>query len=109
MCDVIAETLFSVRLHSCKKQLRKRFLKNITSSPEYEDSVYECQKNFSEENTDSDIEELNDLIGNLHPYCCKPEKVASKSSRSDSDTNDKESSEEENISPNSVEINWAEH
>ena len=64
---------------------------------------------FSEENTDSDIEELNDLIGNLHPYCCKPEKVASKSSRSDSDTNDKESSEEENISPNSVEINWAEH
>ena len=75
MCDVIAETLFSVRLHSCKKQLRKRFLKNITSSPEYEDSVYECQKNFSEENTDSDIEELNDLIGNLHPYCCKPEKV----------------------------------
>ena len=79
------------------------------SSPEYEDSVYECQKNFSEENTDSDIEELNDLIGNLLSYCCKPEKVASKSSRSDSDTNDKGSREEENISPNSVEINWAEH
>ena len=48
------------------------------SSPEYEDNVYESQENFFEENTNSDIDELNDLthsfpmrtnglIGNLHP------------------------------------------
>ena len=38
-------------------------------SPEYEDNVYESQENFFEENTDSDIDELNDLIDNLHPFC----------------------------------------
>ena len=68
LCDVIAETLFSVRFHSCEKQLRKKILKNNMSSSEYEDNVYESQENFFKENTDSDINELNDLIGNLHPY-----------------------------------------
>ena len=86
MCDVIAEILFSVRFHSCKKELRK---KNM-SSPEYKDNVYETQENLFAENTDSDIDELNDLIGNLHPYCYEPEK-------------------EENVSLNNAEINRAGH
>ena len=105
MWDVIAETLFSVRFHSCKKQLRKKILKNNTSSPGYEDNVYKSQENFFEENTDSDIGELNDLIGNLHPYCYEPEKDAIESSGSDSDINEDESSEEGNVSPNNAEIN----
>ena len=68
MCDVIAETLFSVCFHSSKKQLRKKILKNNMSSPGYEDNVYDSEENFFEENTDSDIDELRDLIGNLHPH-----------------------------------------
>ena len=38
------------------------------SSPGYEDNVYDSEENFFEENTDSDIDELRDLIGNLHPH-----------------------------------------
>ena len=63
----------------------------------------------TEEKTGSDIDELNDLIGNLHPYCYELEKDASESSGSNSDTNEEESSEEENVSRNNVEINRAEH
>ena len=74
MCHAIAETIFSVRFHSCRKQLKKKIL-NI--SPKYEDNVNKSQENFFEENTDSDINKLNDLIGNLHPYCYEPEKDAS--------------------------------
>ena len=59
VCDVIAETLFSVRFHSCKKQLREKILKNNMSLPEYQDNVYESQKNFFEENSDLDMDELN--------------------------------------------------
>ena len=99
MCDVIAETLFSVRFHSCKKQLRMKILKNKMSSPEYEENVYESQKNFFVENIDSDVDELNDLIGNLHPYCYEHEKDASESSGRNSDINEDESSEEEYVSP----------
>ena len=109
MFDVIVETLFCVRFQPFKKQLRKKILKNNMRSPEYEDNVYESQENFFEENTDSDIDELNDLIGNLHPFCYEPEKETSKSSGSNSATNEKESSKEENISPNNVEINSAGH
>ena len=47
------------------------------SFPKYKDSMYESQKNFFEESTGLDINKLNDLIGNLHPYCYKPEKDAS--------------------------------
>ena len=79
------------------------------SSPEYEDNMYESQENFFEENTDSDIDKLNDLIGNQHPYWYKPEKDASESGGSDSDTNEDESSEEENVSPNNVEITRVGH
>ena len=79
------------------------------SSSEYEDHVYESQENFFEENTDSDIDELNDLIGNLHPYCYEPKKDASESSGSDSDRKEDEYSEEENISPNNTEIKRAGH
>ena len=74
MCDVIAETLFSV--------------KSNMSSSGYEDHVYESQENLFEENTDSDIDKLNDLIGNVHLYCYEPEKDANESSGSDSDTNE---------------------
>ena len=52
------------------------------SSSVDEDNVYENQENVFEENIDSDIHKLNDLIGNLHPYCY-----------------------EENVSPKIVEIN----
>ena len=55
------------------------------------------------------IDELNDLIGNLHPYCCESEKNASESSGSDSDTNEDKSKEEDNVSPNNAEINEAGH
>ena len=74
------------------------------SSPEYEDYVYESQENFFEENTVSDIDGLNDLIYNQHPYCYEPEKDASESSGSYSDTNGNASSEKENVSPNNTEI-----
>ena len=109
MCDVIAETLFSVRFHSCKKTVEKENFEKQLSSPEYGDNMYESQENFFEENTDSDIGELNDLIGNLHPYCYEPEKDAIESSGSDSDTNEDESSEEGNVSPNNAEINRTGH
>ena len=82
--------------------MRKK--KNI-SFAEYEDNLYESQENFFEENTDSDTDELNDLIGNLYLYCNEPEKDTSESSGSDSDINEDESSEEENVSLNNVEIN----
>ena len=85
MCDVIAETIFFVRFHSCRRQLRKKILRNIF--PEYEDNVYKSQENFFEENTDLDINKLNDLIGNLYPYCYEPEKDASETSGSDNDAN----------------------
>ena len=58
------------------------------SSPEYEDNMYESQENSFEENTDLDIDKLNHLIGNLHLYFCEPEKDASESSGSNSDTNE---------------------
>ena len=73
MCDVVAETIFSVRFHSCRRQLRKKILNN-NFFPEYDDNVYKSQENSFEENTDLDINKLNDLIGNLHPYCYEPEK-----------------------------------
>ena len=62
-----------------------------------------------EENTDSDIDELSDLNGNLHPHCYEPEKVEREPSGSDSDTNDDESSKEEKVSPKNAEINRAGH
>ena len=102
MCHVIAETIFSVHFQSCRKQLKKKILNNI--SPKYEDHVNKSQENFFEENTDSDINKLNDLIGNLHPYCYETEKDASKTKGSDNDANQDESSEEENVSPNNAEI-----
>ena len=92
MSDVIAETLYSVHFHLCKKQLRKKIEKQH-SSPEYEDNMYENQENFFDENTDWDIDKLNDVIGNLHLYCYESEKDASESSGSSSDTNEDESSE----------------
>ena len=79
------------------------------SSPVYGGNVYESQEHFFEENTDSDIDELNDLISNLLPYCCEPEKDVRESSGSDSVTNEDDSSEEENVSSNNVKINTAEH
>ena len=103
MCDVIAETIFSVRFHSCRRQLRKKILNN-NIFPEYEDNVYKSQENFFEENTDLDIKKLNDLIGNLHPYYYEPEKDASETSGSDNDANQDESGEEENVSPNNAVI-----
>ena len=63
--------------------------------------------NFIEENTNLDIDELNDFIGNLHLYCYEPEKDASELSRSNSDTNEYESSKEEKVSRNNTEINIA--
>ena len=36
--------------------------------------MYENQENFFDENTDSDINKLNDVIGNLHLYCYESEK-----------------------------------
>ena len=78
------------------------------SSPDYEDNVYQSQENLFEENTDSDINELNDLTGNLHPYCYEPEKDASESSGSNSDKNEDESNEE-NVSPNNADINRTGH
>ena len=80
-----------------------KILKNKISSPEYEENVYESQKNFFVGNTNSDINELNDLIGNLHLCCYGPEKDASESSGSDSEIKEDESSEEEYVSPNNVE------
>ena len=71
--------------------------------------MYESRENFFEENTDSDIDERNGLIGNLHPYCCDPEKDKNESCGSDSDTNEDESIEEENVSPNNAEINRSGH
>ena len=73
MCDVVAETIFSVRFHSCRRQLRKKILNN-NFFPDYDDNVYKSQENSFEENTDLDINKLNDLIGNLHPYCYESEK-----------------------------------
>ena len=61
------------------------------------------------ENTDSDIDRLNDLIRNLHPYCYEPKKDASELSGSNIDTNEDESSEEESVSPNNAKINRAGH
>ena len=78
------------------------------SSLKYE-GTYEIQRNFFEENTDMDINKLNDLVGNKHLYCYVPEKDAHESSRSNSDTNEDESSKEENISPNNAKINSAGH
>ena len=66
-------------------------------------------KKIFEKNTDSDIDKLSDLIGNLHLYCYELEEDASESSGSDSDTNKDESREEENVSPNNVKINKAGH
>ena len=40
---------------------------------------------YMNENTDFNINELNDIIGNLHPYCYEPEKDASESSASNED------------------------
>ena len=108
MYDVNIETLFSACFHSCKKQLTEKILKNNMSSLKYEDK-YEIQRNFFEENTDMDINKLNDLVGNKHLYCYVPEKDAHESSRSNSDTNEDESSKEENISPNNAKINSAGH
>ena len=108
MNDVNIETLFSACFHSCKKQLTEKILKNNMSSLKYEDT-YEIQRNFFEENTDMDINKLNDLVGNKHLYCYVPEKDAHESSRSNSDTNEDESSKEENISPNNAKINSAGH
>ena len=50
-------------------------------SLEYEDNMRESQENLFEESTDSDIDEINDLIGNLHPYCYEPKKDAIESSK----------------------------
>ena len=108
MYDVNIETLFSACFHSCKKQLTEKILKNNMSSLKYEDT-YEIQRNFFEESTDMDINKLNDLVGNKHLYCYVPEKDAHESSRSNSDTNEDESSKEENISPNNAKINSAGH
>ena len=105
--DVISETLFSVRFHSCKKQLRKKISKNNMSSSGYENKVYGSKKNFFEEDNDSDMDELSDLIGNLDPCCYEPEQDTSELSGSNSDTNEDESSE--NVSPNNVKINRAGH
>ena len=58
------------------------------SSTEYEENLFESQESFVVENTDTDIDELIDLISNLHLYCYEPEKDASESSTSDSDTNE---------------------
>ena len=44
-----------------------------------------------EENTDLDINELSDLIGNLHLHCYDTEKDARECSGSDSDANEDES------------------
>ena len=86
MCDVSVETLFSVSFHSCKKKLSQKFLKNNMSSPEYEGNVYKSWKTFFAENTDSDVDKLNDLIGDLLPYCYDPEKDAIESSGNNSVT-----------------------
>ena len=43
--------------------------RKTTFFAEYEENLYESQENSFEKNTDSDIDELNYLIGNLHPYC----------------------------------------
>ena len=86
--------------------MRKTILNN-NISPEYEDNVYKSRENFFEENTDSDINKKNHLIGNLHPYCYEPEKDVSGTSGSDNDTDQDESSEEENVSPNNAEIRAA--
>ena len=56
MCDVIVE-IFYVRFHSCKKAVEKKNLKNKISLPEYEDNVYESQKNSLKKTVDMD--ELN--------------------------------------------------
>ena len=37
--------------------------------------MFESEENSFEGHTDSDIDELSDLIGNLHQYCYEPEKV----------------------------------
>ena len=54
MCDVIAETLFSVRFHSCKKQLWKKILRNNM----YEDNMYQSQEKLFDKSFDSDISKL---------------------------------------------------
>ena len=66
-------------------------------------------KEISLKKTDTDINKLNDLVGNKHLYCYVPQKDARESSRSNSDTNEDESSKEENISPNNAKINSAGH
>ena len=66
--------------------MRKKILNN-NIFPEYEGSVYKSQKNFFEGNTDLHINNFNDLIGNLHPYCYEPEKDASETTGSDNDAN----------------------
>ena len=71
--------------------------------------MFESEENSFEGHTDSDIDELSDLIGNLHQYCYEPEKDASESSGSDNDKNEDESSEGESVPPNNVEINRAGH
>ena len=77
------------------------------SSPEYDGNVYESQENFFEENTDSDIDELNDLIGNLHPYCHEPEKDAS--DQVEATVTQMKMREEEIVSPNNAEVKKAGH
>ena len=47
------------------------------SSPKCEDNVYEGQENFFEKNTDSDINKLKKLTGNLNPYCYEPKRKCS--------------------------------
>ena len=71
--------------------------------------MFKSEENSFEGHTDSDIDELIDLIGNLHQYCYEPEKDASESSGSGNDKNEDESSEGENVPPNNVGINRAGH
>jgi len=44
------------------------------SSSECESQESCNEEILNEENTDSDIEEINDLISNFQPYCFEPEK-----------------------------------
>ena len=78
-----------------------------SSECESQESYYEEISN--EENTDSDTEEINDLISNFLPYCFEPEKESSSGSDTEesSENNDDDSSDDE-LSPNS-EIKRAGH
>ena len=83
---MLKHCLLYVSIHV--KSVEKKFFESNVSSTEYEENLYESQESFVVENTDTDIDELIDLISNLHLYCYEPEKDASKSSTSDSDTNE---------------------